>query len=187
VTTPVQSESRGERGMLTTGKVLLIRCYRCGAAPDGQCPQCRRPFCKDHGNRLCLDCRRAGGVLEVRIPLRGVPSSLLYRGALAALTVVVVLLVWDSWTWVARGGPNPARVIPTATVAPAQPTVAARTESPTPLPPATERVHVVAEGETLTAIARQYNTTVDAIVQLNNLGDRELIRQGQTLRIPPAR
>ena len=173
---------------MTTGMVIAIQCYRCGAVPEGQCPQCRRPFCRDHGNRLCLDCRRAGGNLELRIPLRGVPSSLLYRSALAALVVVLGLLVWDSWTWVVQGGPNPARVIPTPTAAPPRPSpTPSRAAIPTAAPPEPERTHVVVEGDTLSSIALQYNVTVDAIAKLNNLGDRELIRLGQTLRIPPAR
>jgi hypothetical protein len=114
--TPVPGGSglEANRGTVTTGKVVAIRCYRCGALPESQCPQCRRPFCRDHGNRLCLDCRRAGGALELRIPLRGVPSSVLYRSALVALVVVLALIAWDSWTWVAQGGPNQARLIPTA-------------------------------------------------------------------------
>ncbi|MCS6800808.1 MAG: LysM domain-containing protein [Chloroflexota bacterium] len=176
------------RGAMTTGKLVVIRCYRCGAPPDSQCPQCRRPFCKDHGNRLCLDCRRAGGNLELRIPLRGVPSSLLYRSAIGVLALLIALIAWDSWNWVARGGPNQARLIPTPTAAPppATPTAAAAAP-PTATPPAAERIHTVVEGDTLTSIARQYNVSIEAIVQLNNLGDRELIRLGQTLRIPPSR
>ncbi|GIW06463.1 MAG: hypothetical protein KatS3mg060_1268 [Dehalococcoidia bacterium] len=173
---------------MTTGKIVAIRCYRCGAPPDGQCPQCRRPFCRDHGNRLCLDCRRAGGNLELRIPLRGVPSSVLYRSALVALVVVLALIAWDSWSWVAQGGPNQARLIPTPTAIPVRPSPTAATASvPTAVPPAPERTHTVVEGDTLSSIAVQYNVSIDAIVQLNNLGDRELIRLGQTLRIPPAR
>lgn len=188
--TPVPGGSGVEsnRGTVTTGKVVAIRCYRCGALPESQCPQCRRPFCRDHGNRLCLDCRRAGGALELRIPLRGVPTSLLYRSALLALIVVLGLIALDSWTWVAQGGPNQARLIPTPTPAPTRPSpTAAPATVPTAAPPPVERVHTVVEGDTLTSIALQYNVTIDAIVQLNNLGDRELIRLGQTLRIPPAR
>jgi hypothetical protein len=175
----------GNRTTLNTGKILAIRCYRCGNPPDGQCPQCRRPFCRDHGSRLCLDCRRAGGNLELRIPLRGVPSSLLYRGALVALVVVIVLIGWDSWRWVAQGGPNQARVIPTATAAP-RPTVEASptTAAGQPTPAAAERRHTVADGDTLSSIAAQYNVSIDSIVTLNGLGDRELIRIGQELRIP---
>jgi LysM repeat protein len=110
---------------------------------------------------------------------------LLYRGALVALLAVIVLIGWDSWRWVAQGGPNQARVIPTATAAPRPTSTAASVTGPAPPTAApAERRHTVAEGDTLSSIAAQYNVTIDSIVTLNGLGDRELIRIGQELRIP---
>jgi LysM repeat protein len=44
----------------------------------------------------------------------------------------------------------------------------------------------VRPGDTLAAIAAKYETTVDAIVRLNSLGDANLIRPGQQLKLPPA-
>jgi LysM repeat protein len=44
--------------------------------------------------------------------------------------------------------------------------------------------HVVGKGETLGAIARQYNTTVQAIVQANQIVNPNLINPGLTLCIP---
>lgn len=44
--------------------------------------------------------------------------------------------------------------------------------------------YVVRSGDTLGAIARRYRTSVDAIVRLNNLRSRSIIRVGQVLRIP---
>ena len=44
--------------------------------------------------------------------------------------------------------------------------------------------YVVRRGDTLGAIARRYRTSVDAIVRLNNLRSRSIIRVGQVLRIP---
>jgi len=44
--------------------------------------------------------------------------------------------------------------------------------------------YVVRRGDTLGAIARRYRTSVDAIVRLNNLRSRTIIRIGQVLRIP---
>jgi membrane-bound lytic murein transglycosylase D len=44
--------------------------------------------------------------------------------------------------------------------------------------------YVVRSGDTLGAIARRYRTSVDAIVRLNNLRSRTIIRVGQVLRIP---
>ncbi len=44
--------------------------------------------------------------------------------------------------------------------------------------------YVVRSGDTLGGIARRYRTSVDAIVRLNNLRSRTIIRVGQVLRIP---
>lgn len=54
-------------------------------------------------------------------------------------------------------------------------------------PPATptEILHTVAQGENLFRIAQRYNTTVPAIVALNNLQDPNQIVIGQQLRIRP--
>lgn len=46
-------------------------------------------------------------------------------------------------------------------------------------------VHVVAAGETLSAIARCYGTTVTALVQANHIANPNLIFPGQRLIIPP--
>jgi len=50
--------------------------------------------------------------------------------------------------------------------------------------PGGERTHIVQPGETLTAIARLYGTTVMAIVQRNNLPNQNAIFAGQVLVIP---
>ncbi|MSP14448.1 MAG: LysM peptidoglycan-binding domain-containing protein [Chloroflexi bacterium] len=44
--------------------------------------------------------------------------------------------------------------------------------------------YTVRTGDTLTSIARQYGTTVDAIVRENNITDKDRIKVGQQLRIP---
>ncbi len=44
--------------------------------------------------------------------------------------------------------------------------------------------HVVRSGETVSTIAREYNTTVDAIVAANQLANPNSIRVGQILFIP---
>lgn len=41
--------------------------------------------------------------------------------------------------------------------------------------------YVVRQGDTLTRIADKYNTTIDALVKLNNLKDKNLIRIGQKI------
>ncbi|MDH4207895.1 MAG: LysM peptidoglycan-binding domain-containing protein [Anaerolineae bacterium] len=64
---------------------------------------------------------------------------------------------------------------------------ASPTEQAAPVASPTASVHVVQAGETLSEIARTYSTTVDAIVQANDLGSADaIINDGQELVIPPA-
>lgn len=49
------------------------------------------------------------------------------------------------------------------------------------LPPLT---HVVKRGETLTAIAREYDTTISALLRVNPLPDADNLQIGQELRLP---
>ncbi|MBW5445871.1 LysM peptidoglycan-binding domain-containing protein [Cohnella sp. CFH 77786] len=46
--------------------------------------------------------------------------------------------------------------------------------------------YVVKKGDTLSAIARQFGTTVDAIAKANNIANVNLIYTGQRLTIPGA-
>lgn len=70
--------------------------------------------------------------------------------------------------------------------------VAAQTPNPTPVPDSEEPagqqdiplVHVIQEGETLFSIAQQYDTTVEVLLQLNEIADPALIYVGQELVIP---
>jgi LysM repeat protein len=49
---------------------------------------------------------------------------------------------------------------------------------------AQQQTHVVQPGETMASIAARYNTTVDAIAQLNNITNPNYIYRGQVLLIP---
>jgi N-acetylmuramoyl-L-alanine amidase len=71
------------------------------------------------------------------------------------------------------------RIAPAAAVAPTP-----QPDSPPAAAPA--RTHRVAWGETLTAIARRYGTTIGAIVAANGLSNPSFIRTGQALTIPGA-
>ncbi len=44
--------------------------------------------------------------------------------------------------------------------------------------------HTIKKGETLTSIAKEYNTTVDSIAKANNIQDKNLIYTGDVLYIP---
>lgn len=60
--------------------------------------------------------------------------------------------------------------------------------TPEPNPPVTGSTYcsyIVQPGDTLTDIARRFQTTVDEILQLNPLEDPDLIYPGQELKIPP--
>jgi LysM repeat protein len=50
--------------------------------------------------------------------------------------------------------------------------------------PASSQNYTVVAGDTLSAIAARFGTTVDAIAELNALADTSLISIGQVLRIP---
>jgi LysM repeat protein len=52
--------------------------------------------------------------------------------------------------------------------------------------PETSETYVVRAGDTLTSIARQFNTTAFALAQSNALADASSIRVGQVLRVPRA-
>ena len=78
----------------------------------------------------------------------------------------------------------PATVLPT--IAPPSPTVAPTT-APTATAAAAEptfRTYTVESGDTLSAIAARFETTVAAIVNLNELNNANTLRVGQELLIP---
>lgn len=64
----------------------------------------------------------------------------------------------------------------------------AATPSPTPTatatPEPTPRTYTVEPGDTLIGIAREFDTTVDALVEENGIEDPDLIQPGRELRIP---
>lgn len=64
--------------------------------------------------------------------------------------------------------------------APAEAPIVAAAPPAAPVP----RLHVVTSGQTLTAIARQYGTTISAIVNANGIKNPSYLRVGQKLTIP---
>jgi len=123
------------------------------------------------------------------------------RGREIALVVVLLLinyLIFSRLVMIVSGGrqatPTPTRTAkPTFTpfnvvvATPTLPPEAVSTEEPSPVPSPTFGVHVVQAGDTLSGIAREYGTTVDAIVEANDLGSAEaIIQEGQELLIPSA-
>lgn len=90
------------------------------------------------------------------------------------------------------GGQPQGAVPPASTTAPAAatattapPAAAQPTAVRTPTASAGQREHIVAAGDTLSAIATRYNTTVQAIVAANNLpSSSTILNIGQRLVIP---
>ncbi len=98
------------------------------------------------------------------------PSGLASRSSSAAPEVRAARPVDDS------AAPPRARA-----VEPAASTAQASAPAPTT---ATPTNHEVQPGETLWAISRRYNVTVNALMQANNITDASLIQSGTVLRIP---
>lgn len=46
--------------------------------------------------------------------------------------------------------------------------------------------YTIKNGDTLTSIAKQYNTTVAALAAYNGIADPDVIHEGETIQIPPA-
>jgi LysM repeat protein len=59
-------------------------------------------------------------------------------------------------------------------------------DNPSPTAVGGVRSHVVAKGETLIQIAKEYGVTVEDIEQLNKITDAKKLQIGQTLKIPGA-
>lgn len=78
---------------------------------------------------------------------------------------------------------------PVALPPPPPPPPRTATPTATPVPPTQppQRVHVIAQGDTLTYLATKYNVTVEAIVKANNVTDPNLLSIGQRLIIPPSK
>jgi LysM repeat protein len=109
------------------------------------------------------------------------PDEILWGIAVQYGTTVAALVA-------ANQIPNPSLIrigqtlaIPQAVPSPLPPAIA-----PVPAAPAPIREHVVLAGETLWAIAIQYGTAVEALVEANLLPNPSFIRTGQLLMIPGA-
>ena len=112
------------------------------------------------------------------------------RAARRSVGPCAAAALWIAAAWPGCGGDaapaGDAGSSATPAVAPEAAAATAEAEEPTGPPPGVD--HVVAEGETLWAIARAYGVTVDAIVEANGLRPRDVraLRTGRTLRIPGA-
>lgn len=179
-------------------------CYYCDRAAEAECPTCGRVFCPDHGDAVCLRCMA---------PESATPGALAYRGSLVALVIaslVVLYLVFrppgssngqETLRTIATANPGgvatatPTRQGGVATVAPTRTAPPATTPgagtpsvAASPSPGATQapaaQTYTVKPGDTLGAIATQFNTTVAAILAANPSVEAGSLQIGTVLKIP---
>jgi LysM repeat protein len=79
---------------------------------------------------------------------------------------------------------RPGTIIGETSPSPAPNAAAATSESVHP--PANGTSHVVARGETLTSIAKQYKVGVEELQKFNHIEDGRKLQAGQTVMIPPS-
>jgi len=84
-------------------------------------------------------------------------------------------------TFTPTGIPQPTPILMPTRLATTTPTL---TTAPTPTPTPSTRSHTVQVGETLASIAEKYGLTVEAIVELNELDNPNVLEVGQELMIP---
>jgi LysM repeat protein len=94
----------------------------------------------------------------------------------------------DKGIVVEKGGTSVPKASPAPKAAPASPSATVPgtvgVDNPSPTAVGGVRSHVVAKGETLTQIAKQYGVSVEDIEQLNKITDAKKLQIGQTLKIP---
>ncbi len=181
-------------------------CYYCERVAEEECPTCGRLYCPEHGEDVCLRCMAPESVA---------PSAKMYRGSILALVVATMVAVFlfvrppesksnnDALRTVSTSTPSfgatatatrQGIVLPgaktatpqtqaTGTPVPGSPTASATAVTP---PPGGERKYTVKAGDTLSEIATQFNTTVEAIVALNPGLNPNTLAIGAELKIPPA-
>jgi hypothetical protein len=170
---------------------------------DGQIQPLPAPDARVARTRLVLDASGSSRRPDEDLTLMGPRARrLLLAGVVAVLGVLVLVSgVADGLAGlVARPSasplpgtgstpvPNPSVAGASATpVATPTPTPMPATPAPTPAAPvsaAATQSYVVQEGDTLSAIAGRFGTTVEAIQAANGLGESDVINIGQVLVIP---
>lgn len=181
--------------------MALPTCHYCDRPAEDECPTCGRLYCHEHGEEVCLRCMA---------PESAVPSSIVYRGSILTLVVATLVTVFllvrppaeKSQAGLVREIPTntpavSATATPTPPRTPTEPTAegtpgdetptpegspTAGSETPDASPTSAGSVHVVQAGDTLSAIAAQYDTTVAELQRLNpgldeniNIGDEIIV------------
>ena len=94
-------------------------------------------------------------------------------------TVCLVLVIALPAAGCNRGGE------PEQPVTQASPSAVTAPASPSPSPSPDGETYTVESGDTLSAIAQRFDTTVEAIVEINDLEDPDTLAIGDELIIPP--
>lgn len=168
-------------------------CPVCGAVtpqrrPQRYCLHCGAPVA--HQAETCLMC----GQPVDKLPRRAAPFGASSIGVLLGVVIIAGLVGWFMSTFQppvagavrtptatpTRPAPPTATGTPTPTTTSTPPPTLTSTLTPTPLPV----IHTVKRGETLLFIASEYGTTVEAIMEANDLSDPSALQIDQELVIP---
>lgn len=97
----------------------------------------------------------------------------------SAATILIVLNIWDRNQRTETLTPEPVSLLPTAIASAIPPT-----ETPTPKPTLVLQPYEVGTGETLSEIALMFDTSVDQLLELNNLTNPDELSTGMILVVP---
>ena len=190
-----------------------MTCYVCGKEATHRCPRCAKLYCDEHGDELCAACQDPASAIPSGAVFRGSLLALLVACVLALWLLIQppglpggepgeeAVLPLPTITPVSVASPTPTppatpTATPTATASPTPEATPSPTLSPTPEPtptptptptpeppPFTE--YEVQPGDTLSAIAQAFGTTIDELVRINGLASQDVIIDvGQKLLVP---
>lgn len=175
-------------------------CHYCNRPAEAECPTCGRLYCAEHGDDVCLRCMS---------PESATPSALVFRGSVLTLVIASLVALFlvlrppekETDNGVVRTVPTSTAAV-SATATPTPPvtrtasatTTAAASPGASPSPagsptaaatptPGT-RSYIVRSGDTLSSIAAENDTTVDAIVALNPGLDPNTLQVGAEILLP---
>ena len=98
----------------------------------------------------------------------------------SAATILIVLNIWDrTHSSTETITPQPISLLPTVIASAIPPTV-----TPTPTPNLVLQPYEVGAGETLSEIALLFDTSVDQLLEINNLSDPDELTTGMILAVP---
>ncbi len=191
-----------------------MTCYVCGKEATHRCPRCAKLYCDEHGDELCAACQDPASAIPSGAVFRGSLLALLVACVLALWlliqppglpggepgeeavlplpTITPVSVVSPTPTPLATPTATPTatpsltpEATPSPTLSPTpEPTPTPPTPTPTPEPPPFTE-YEVQPGDTLSAIAQAFGTTIDELVRINGLASQDVIIDvGQKLLVP---